>query len=286
MRQAVAHSRRHAHFERLPAPAHIRAVTARMNGVTFDMLGPDRCVVAKELYWGHGQRPKSADQMALDVFAALAKDAALVLDIGSYTGIFSLLAGRATSDSQIHAFEIVPEVAKAAIDNVVANDLLTRITVHLAGLGRDAGQVRIARGEGGSALPDFYSTKLRFNDGVQVPLYSLDAFDSTISVPAEEARRTLVKIDVEGTEDEVLRHGQQFLAHRRPDILCEILYDAADTNAVTAALAPCGYRYLLVQDDALVPQTQLHANKKYRDWLFTTLTDEELRQRGITVTSG
>lgn len=48
---------------RLPAPASLREVEGRVAGTRFVMLRPDRCVVAKELYWvtavGPGRRTTS-----------------------------------------------------------------------------------------------------------------------------------------------------------------------------------------------------------------------------------
>lgn len=285
LRQVVRHSRSSLHYERLPAPATVTVVTARMGGVSFRMLHPNRCVVAKELYWGHGLRPGPADQYALDVFGLLAKRSALAVDIGAYTGIFALLAASVSRQIVVHAFDIVPEVAKAALDNVTANNLLTRVTVHLAGIGEHGTSVRVTRGHGGSALPDYYSTDMDFAQGVQVPLVSLDAVERH-DLPGPHDGRTLVKIDVEGTEDQVLRSGGRFLASRRPDILCEVLYDRADVAAIVGALQPLRYRFLLVQDNQLKPYPTLHADRRYRDWLFTLMSDDELRRQGIAVATG
>jgi FkbM family methyltransferase len=266
------------HRERLPAPARLGQVMARMSGTTFVMLRPDRCIVAKELYWGAGRRPRVEDQFALDLFAALARDARLVLDVGAYTGVFSLLAARAAPQAQVHAFEVVPEVAQAARENVAANGLAGRITVHNAGVGKDGDTVTIAPGGGGSALPDYYSMKLRFADGVPVGVRSLDAIVADIALPPP----AVVKIDVEGTEDVVLEHAQAFLASHAPDILCEILADA-NTSAVHSALSPLGYRLYRVERGTLSAQPDLVPSTEFRDWLFTTKTVGELADRGIPV---
>ncbi|NED99069.1 FkbM family methyltransferase [Phytoactinopolyspora halotolerans] len=266
--------------ERLPAPARVHEVEAHMAGVSFVMKDPDRCVIAKELYWGHGVRPRPADQLALDVFAALAKDAKLILDVGAYTGLFSILGARVAEDAQVHAFEVVPAVAKAALDNVVANDLLRRVTVHIQGVGKDGDSTRIAVGDGGSALPDFYSTELYFEHGVDVPVYSLDAIMHSMPESVRGAA-TLVKIDVEGTEDVVLQNAQEFLEANRPDILCEVLPDSGDADRVATALAPHGYRLLRVEPDTLVEYGELSPSIHCRDWLFTTKSDAQLAAAGV-----
>jgi FkbM family methyltransferase len=278
MRAAAALLGDRIHRERLPAPARLREVTADMSGVTFGMLRPDRCIVAKELHWGGGRRPRLEDQFALDLFAVLVREARLVLDIGAYTGVFSLLAARVSPVARIHAFEVVPDVAHAAQENVAANGLTERVTVHGEGIGKEGDTVTIAPGTGGSALPDFYSTKLHFTDGVPVAVRSIDAIATEVNVPPP----AVVKIDVEGTEDVVLEHAQSFLASHRPDIVCEILLES-NTAGVQAALAPHGYRFYRVERGALSPQPDLVPSQEFRDWLFTAKDSSELMSRGIPV---
>ena len=96
-------------------------------------------------------------------------------------------------------------------------------------------------------------------------MVGLDA--SVDVVPA--GSRVLMKIDVEGTEDEVLGHGRRFLEAFAPDIVCEILDGVADAVAVGRALAPHGYRYFLITDHGLVERPQLEPDARFRDWLFT-----------------
>ena len=264
---------------RLPAPASVRQVQASMAGVEFVMMRPDRCVVAKELYWGRGRRPQAADQTALDVFAALACDADLVLDIGAYTGIFSLLAARVAPTAAVHAFELIPAAAVMAVQNVVANDLITRVHVHLEGVGADGQTITVPTGDGGSALPDFMSSGLHFEHGVSVGLVSLDTVLQRLSEPPS---RVVMKIDVEGAESAVLAGATRLLADTRPDMLCEILPDA-DTDSVAARLRPHGYRTLLVVEHGLVARNRLTADPRHRDWVFTTRSDEDLRALGIGV---
>lgn len=264
--------------ERLPAPAALDRVTARMAGVSFVMLRPDRCIIAKELYWGHGHRPRPADQLALDVFAALVDEARLVLDVGAYTGVFALLAAKRSRAAEVHGYEVVPAVAQAARDNVAANGLQDRVAIHEAAIGAEGDSVVVDEGSGGSALPDFYSTRMSFSGGTKVQVRSLDAVVRELGVPPP----AVVKIDVEGTEDVVLRHARAFLTSYRPDILCEVL-PGGNAPTVQAVLEPHGYRYLRVEDGALRPHSEVTPREHYRDWLFTTREDAELASLGVPV---
>ena len=264
---------------RLPAPSHLKEVEGRVHGASFTMLRPDRCIIAKELYWGRGRRPRAEDDMAVEVFARLARDADVVLDIGAYTGLFSLVAAAVNEDLHVHAFEIVPDVYKALFDNCVRNDVLRRATLHHVGIGPPDSTVRMPVQSVGSALPDFYSTGLTFEDGVDVPLRALDSLGPLWPPDA----RMLVKIDVEGTEDEVFRHGQEVLRTARPDILCEVLAGQADGKELEGLLDGIGYRYYLVEDRSLRRLAHIEPDPRYRDWLFTRRDEADLRARGIPV---
>jgi hypothetical protein len=68
---------------RLPAPAALGEVEGRADGVAYVMLRPDRCEIAKELYWGRGRRPRPADAFAIDLVARFAREADLFVDVGA-----------------------------------------------------------------------------------------------------------------------------------------------------------------------------------------------------------
>ena len=265
---------------RLPAPASVAATRARMGGVTFQMERPDRCILAKELYWGGGKRPNPVDQTALDVFAALAGQAGTVFDIGSYTGIFSLLSAAASPDCRVHAFEVIPEVFLAAWSNVFRNDMVGRIDVHLRAVGV-SGSLSVVRGTGGSALPDFLSTgTAAVEHGVSVPGMELDELADLADGPV------LMKIDIEGGEPAAFQTGASFLAGHHPDILCEVLEDTP-TDGMAAQLRDLGYRFYSVGPHRVDEDAGLRGLPDRRDWLFTTKDPDELagllRPAGVRV---
>jgi FkbM family methyltransferase len=264
---------------RLPAPARVKEVEGEIRGTRFVMLRPDRCVVAKELYWGGGRRPKPEDDFALELFATVAQRSHVMLDIGAYTGIFTLVGTQVNPDLEAHAFEIVPEVYRSLFDNCVRNGILHRTTLHHVGVGEPDTLMRLPGRSADSALPDFYSSRLHFETGVLVRFRSLDSLASVLAA----GRRVVVKVDVEGTENDVFRHGQEFLHSFRPDILCEVLPDVADTEELEALLAPHGYRFYLVREADLRPAGRLKSDDRFRDWFVTTRTPDELAGIGLAL---
>ncbi|WP_234401571.1 FkbM family methyltransferase [Thermobifida halotolerans] len=263
---------------RLPAPAALREVTGRVDGVEYVMRDPSRCIIAKELYWGGGRRPQPADDLAVRTFAAAVRDAAALFDIGAYTGLFTLVGTAVNPVLRAHAFEIVPEVYQALVDNCVRNRVLHRVTLHHTGIGDPATTVTMPARSADSALPCFYSSRLDFSDGVPVEVVALDSFTDQVA----PGSRAVLKVDVEGTEAAVFEHGQKFLAAHRPDILCEIL-PGADTDRLRALLRPHGYHCHLVGDQALAPASDLVPHPRFRDWFLTTRTPDELAGLGIGV---
>ncbi|MBI3649380.1 MAG: FkbM family methyltransferase [Actinobacteria bacterium] len=263
---------------RLPAPAHVKEVEGRMAGARFVMLRPDRCVVAKELYWGNGRRPRPEDDFALELFATVARQADVMLDVGAYTGIFTLLGAAANPGLEAHAFELVPEVYRALFDNCVRNAILHRVTLHHGGLG-EGGTMTLPVHASGSALPDFFSSRLHFDQGVPVRIVPLDSLLPLMP----EGARVVMKVDVEGTENDVLAGGQRFLATFRPDILCEVLEGVADAAGLQALLAPHGYRYHLVRGADLLASERIEPHARFRDWFFTTRSPQEVEALGLPV---
>jgi len=266
---------------RLPAPADLTEVEGRVAGATFVMLDPARCENAKQLYWGGGRRPKADDRLALDTVVALAREADTFLDVGAYTGLFSLAVSAAAPSVQVHAFEIVPAAANGLEANLVRNGVDLRVALHREGVGDEDTTLRVPTGEGGSAIPSFLSSKHTSTDGELVRFRSLDSIADLL--PSGD--RVVMKVDVEGTEDEVFRSGKSFLAEFRPDVLCEVLADA-DGEALEELLSSAQLRWYLVTGVALEPRASIVPDERHRDWLFSKLAPEDLRAVGLPVGSG
>jgi len=242
------------------------------------MLRPDRCEIAKELYWGGGSRPKQSDAFAVELMGALSRDSDVLLDIGAYTGLFSFVATAVNPSIEVHAFEIVSDAAELLRENVKRNDVEDRVIVHLEGIGAPDTSMVVPSGSGGSAIPSFYSSRLHFDDGVLVSFRPLDSLIPLLP----EGSRVLVKVDVEGTEVDVFRHGQELLGRFRPTILCEVLPDA-DGHELSALLDPIGYRFYRVGAGTLIPSSSLIPDAGCRDWLFTTYDANALSRIGLPV---
>jgi FkbM family methyltransferase len=199
----------------------------------------------------------------------------VVLDIGANTGLFAMAAAASNPDTKIHAYEIVPDVVVHLVSNLVENEMLSRVEVHSYGIGSSDTTMRVPSQASAPALPSAFSSRIEFSDGARVMFQTLDQQ----SYFAEGASNVLVKIDVEGTENEILRHGNDFLARFSPDIICELLPDECKVEDVDSHLRANQYKCYKILADRLQFEAVLKPDPAYHDWLFTALEVGELKKR-------
>ncbi len=250
-------------LRRLPvAPVDVEVRLA--SGSVF-MVRPDRCEIAKQLYWTGGVREPAEDAVALALFERLARDSDVAMDIGCNSGLFAMAAARANTQCRVLAFDLLPEAVEICFANLVRNNLVAQVETRLRGIGQPGASFRVPARVGGATMPSSVSTDFAFDEGVDVPIVSLDGLAGTLGEP----RRIAIKIDVEATEHDLFAHGQAFLAKYRPTILCEVLR-RAKVEAYGPLLAGLGYRFALITGNGLEPRDSLSPHPRYKDWLFST----------------
>lgn len=247
---------------RLPVVRGVGRITLPC-GASIDMLNPARCNVAREIFWHEGQLPNAADRSALELAIALSKDATDFLDIGSYTGLFALAVARCNSEVRCHAFEIVPDNFLLLWQNIIHNDLVTRINVRLEGAGETAGVIRLPVSLEAGVLPSSVALDSDSPEGIEVPVNSVDRMIDT------RTGRVVIKIDVEGFEWNVLSGARDLIEATRPDMICEFLTRAPDIPALVDYLVPLGYGFYRITGAGLVRSDMIIPVKTERDWLLT-----------------
>ncbi|MET3580224.1 FkbM family methyltransferase [Mesorhizobium robiniae] len=164
-------------------------------------------------------------------------------DVGANIGFFSLIAARRVgSHGQVYAYEPVPRNAAAIRRSRDVNRLST-IQVFAEAVGAVTGdaELLLARHLGGATLANV-STPPDVNGRLSVRTTTLD--DSIARYGLRPP--TLVKIDVEGAEIDVLRGMTAALTAYRPKVICEV--DAATKSGldhkareIIGFLATAGY---------------------------------------------
>lgn len=145
------------------------------------------------------------------------------LDIGAYTGLYSLLAAKAGADAC--AFEPNPKVYERLQQNIELNAL--PVSPHL---------IALSDYEGRASMELSKSTRLtsggKLTSGNDVVVTTVDGLNLS--------NLTAIKIDVEGHECDVLRGAIETIRRYSPLIITEALTDEALKDQADI-LAPLGY---------------------------------------------
>ena len=186
------------------------------------------------------------------------------LDVGANAGVVSVMAARwVGTEGRVYSFEPSRREYERLVDNLTLNGLLNVVPVRAAvSRGAGAAVLRVAGdGHGGlNTLGEGFAY-----DGVEVmALEEVETVGLDSFVEQEVGRVSVVKVDVEGAEGEVLAGSQRLLTEHRPALVLEINQRALAANKWTVAevegvLRRVSYRVFAISDDsvALTPLAQL-----------------------------
>jgi len=148
-------------------------------------------------------------------------------DIGAHVGYFSMIAARMIGlTGQVEAFEAAPENA-AAMEQHIRRNGFTQIRINPVAVWSSCGSVSfrspLRGGMAGTAV-------LPSGDSVLSPL-DIDVKAITLDSLLNDHRPpTLIKMDVEGAEAEVLLGANKLFEKHRPALICEVHTPEAATS--------------------------------------------------------
>lgn len=176
-------------------------------------------------------------------------------DIGANIGFFSTLAARLVGPSgQVHAFEPFAESAERARRNAALNGF-DHVQVIEAGVSDRAGAMRLALSS--TSTLHRLASDGEDGEGPQVRVVSIDGWragDTGVRSPS------LVMIDVEGAELEVLAGMRDTLREHRPVVLCEVHWlGERFLSFVESELTPLGYALSALEGPAAIGVDRWHA---------------------------
>ncbi len=180
------------------------------DGIPFRYVSDPSDVLARSFVWrGFG----TWEATTVPVFYELARSARTFLDIGAYSGIYTLLACAANEQLQAIAFEPNPHAQQLIVRNIEANLFGDRVTVERAAAGGRNGPTTLR-------IPADETAASVFGDSGSPVTVSVVRVDDVVPV---DSAVDLVKIDVEGAEIDVLAGMRRILASDRPSIVVECL---------------------------------------------------------------
>jgi FkbM family methyltransferase len=186
--------------------------------------------------------------VALAFIKLVARDN-VVVDAGSNIGQYTLLAARRVGKSgRVLSFEPNPSIRGRLVRNVELNEY-TNIDVLPFALGKHSGDATLYTPEGEPAGDEGWASLAPFQE--QRPVQKVTVEVRTLDAVLEERgvrRVDVIKVDVEGTEADVLEGAANCLRRDRPAVFFEVHSVEAKNGGVTAApievLRDAGYRIL------------------------------------------
>ena len=151
------------------------------------------------------------------------------VDVGANVGSYSMLAA-GVPDVHVVAFEPSTQACGRLRENVEMNRLGSRVDVRQVAVGAGAGSVVLTVGR------DAINRVVAIGEAGASENVDMTSLDAALGGVVPEQIR-LIKIDVEGYEDEVLRGTSRLLATAGPVLIVE----ANDPAAARDILQPLGY---------------------------------------------
>ncbi|MFP4651756.1 MAG: FkbM family methyltransferase [Phormidium sp.] len=187
----------------------------------------------------------------------------IFFDVGANIGIYSLVCAKAVPNIVIHAFEPVPDLAKI-FNHLVDINNCKNIFLHEIALSNKCGVAPIYISERSDASNSLRKGFRPSKQIVEVKLNTLDTICQTHPLPS------LIKIDTESTEPDVISGGIDFIKSNHPFIICEVLPGRTE-NALMEVLKPLEYTfYHITKSKFGIAQNTINGDTSYqnRDWLF------------------
>jgi FkbM family methyltransferase len=173
----------------------------------------------KVFFTGESERETNA------ALRRLVKPGHIVLEAGANNGSETVLLGRLVgSAGKVYAFEPVPHLVKRLRMNLVLNDIEDRVEVCELALGETESVVKFFLTPK-SAVNQGMSSKWRFAEAreeIEVRQTTLDQWSAHVNLP----RLDFLKMDIQGSELELLAGGQETINRCRP-----LIFTEADSTA-------------------------------------------------------
>lgn len=192
------------------------------------------------------------EPMSMQLWIGLCKYSPIIIDVGSYTGIYSLCAAATYSDHRVFAYEALDVVYERLEMNQEINNLQNLYVYNNAVCDTECDvELKVfnkhAKLTTGSSINNRKPRPLIKNvKGI--------CLDTSMKYMADKIG--VIKIDAESAENFVLEGAKNIIATHKPDILIEILPDS-DLDFINNFLDKFGYNYYYIDDSKMI-MTEIH----------------------------
>lgn len=153
---------------------------------------------------------------------SLQAEKSYVLDIGGYSGVYSLVSAAANSDISIHAFEPHPDTFKRLKRNIDSN-IFANIYPHNFALDIKNGDLTFYNSKGTSPSGFSSVNHIHIEKDAGTKICKSKKIDDLLEERYKDMRISLIKIDIERSEYPVLQSIISRIINDKACVLCEIL---------------------------------------------------------------
>ena len=237
--QPQSTSQRTALYLSRHAPRDLGSVTMTYFGVEFVLDLRDN--LQRDLYYlGRYERE------LLEFLLGEVRPADIFVDVGAHIGTFALpIARRLTGTGRVIAFEPAADTAATLQQNADRNGI--ELTIVRSALGSNSRTDRLRHSTSSAYLPQDLGVRTLHGEGPVVAEVPVIPFDSWVADSGID-RVDLVKIDVEGSECEVLEGMQASLEAFKPRLIVIEVVDShlarsgASAELLARVVARCAYQ--------------------------------------------
>lgn len=197
-------------------------------------------IAGKRVYYSHWFWSGTYEVATCEFLRNAVAANSVCYDIGANIGYYALIMARSATAGKVYAFEPIPQVCEILRRNFAINDVQNAVVVNQA-VASKSGRLSLSR----SLLIDQAAHREDGAMGLDQELLECEAVTLDEFVSQGHTPPTLLKIDVEGAEGEVLAGGDRVLSEYRPQILCE-LHGLAPARIVYDQLSKHGYEMFSV----------------------------------------
>ncbi len=213
--------------------------------------------VATQLYYG-----QSFENTDLRLFQIISEKATCILDVGAFSGLYSVVGALKNSNARIFTFE-PSSIAVKRIEQNLRLNRITNVTLIESAVGAQNGKINfyIPKNDSISTVSSVNEkfTVRKSNEGVKeskrtkvlqksVPITTLDSF----AEKHELSNIELIKIDVETHEMAVFEGARKILEKYNPVIIVEIFLNEERKKFFNSFTRELGYYPYLITNDGIV----------------------------------